>query len=219
MEPVDRIFVHHEGAGRPRDGVVLEPYTLIIGLTEWHADGTPSTDYSTKGFNHVSLGICLTGDRHTGYPVTDNDLVLIEQAIRHARNSNWVIESPIILPHKLAPGLDTGTVCPGDKTMARWPDVVAALWSGLKTPPISPPQEDDVQEAIVYPAEPLPNGPMKGLRPTCHGIVGSHVLTVLSAAQRDRLTPALGAPVPLPLALWCPDGTDRHLYVPYDPNA
>lgn len=215
--PVDRVFVHHEGAGKPADGKVLHPYTIIIGVHEWHFDGTPLDDYATRGFNHVSLGICLTGNRMI-YPVTDNDLALITDAFADALTAGFVTQSPTILPHKLTPGLTTGTVCPGDKTMERWPEVVGAIWSGLQTPPISPPEEDDVKEAIVYPAAKLTAGPYAGHQPQCLGIVGTHTLQVLSQDQVDRLKPVVGAPVPLPLDFWLDHGVDRHVYVPYNPN-
>jgi hypothetical protein len=82
----------------------------------WHS-------YATLRFNHVSLDICLSGNRMSSI-VTDADVGLIRGAFMDARARGYVTADPVVVAHRDSPG--SSTVCPGDLTMARWPVVAAA---------------------------------------------------------------------------------------------
>jgi hypothetical protein len=147
MSAVARITVHHEGAGVPTD----QPrgadggYSYWLGSTTWTRLRPPELSYATLGFNHVSLDICLSGNRMV-QPVTDADIAMIRAVCADARNRDELIDRPTVFAHKFSPG--SSTVCPGDQTMLRWPEIVAAcqtLAAGPRPvkvrPMISPPAQ------------------------------------------------------------------------------
>lgn len=125
MNPVDLVDIHHEGDGTPSDVPrgAKGGYTYWIGASRWTHLRTVWVSFATLHYNHVSLDICLSGDRMK-CAVTDSDIQLIHAAFMDARQRGYVTANPTVRPHKLSPG--SHTVCPGDNTMARWNDVVLA---------------------------------------------------------------------------------------------
>jgi hypothetical protein len=166
------VFVHHEGAGEPTDEVDRfgsEGYTIGIGVTRFAFFRSPSEDFATKGHNHFSLGICLSGNR-MNHDVTDSDLSLIREAMGEARRRGFVVERPKVQPHKdVFP-----TACPGDFTLARWDEVVQAV-NGT--------EEDDVKIELLVPTATLTEGALKGKRPTIARIVGTPIAFHVAAEQ------------------------------------
>lgn len=146
---LDIVDIHHEGFGQPRNGVYLPHYSYILGVDEWHIRSDlvsptapkPGGDTSTIDFNRILIGVVLTGNRQTGipnnpsYPVTDTDIVMMREVAADARNRQWLVDNPTVKPHHDMPG--SNTVCPGDNTMARWPEIVNAFQ-------LTAPIEDDM---------------------------------------------------------------------------
>lgn len=132
--PVGLVTVHHEGAGAPTDsGRYAEGgYTYGIGVTYWTHFRDVWSSYATLNYNHVSLDLCLSGNRME-YPVYDKDIEIIRGAVTDARSRGYVIDAPEVRAHRNSPG--SSTVCPGDHTMQRWADVVAACTAGGPPPP------------------------------------------------------------------------------------
>jgi hypothetical protein len=135
--PVGLVTVHHEGAGTPSDVPrgAAGGYTYWIGASRYERLRDVWSSFATLGFNHISLDVCLSGNRMTS-PVTAADLELIRMAVADARNLGYVIGSPVVLAHRNSPG--SSTVCPGDRTMARWSEVVAACTRTGPTPAPAP---------------------------------------------------------------------------------
>jgi hypothetical protein len=148
--PLDIVVKHHEGAGKPRNGVQLPHYSYVIGLDEWHirsdlvgpAAPKPGGDTSTMDFNRIVIGVCLTGNRCI-YRITDIDIEMMQEIAAHARRQGWLIDHPTVKPHHDMPG--SNTVCPCRKTMDRWPDIVNAYQIST-----SPPVGDDVPKDKDY---------------------------------------------------------------------
>lgn len=130
---VDLVTIHHEGAGAPSDVPrgADGGYTYWIGATRWERLRSVYTSYATLHFNHVSLDICLSGNR-MDHPVTDADIALIHGAFMDAHAHGEVVDVPRVQAHRDNNGKYEfrgslfSTVCPGDLTMARWPLAVAA---------------------------------------------------------------------------------------------
>jgi hypothetical protein len=124
MAPVARVTIHHEGAGSPTDNPrgAAHGYSYWIGATYWTRLRSPQESWATLNYNGVSLDICLSGNREN-YPVTDRDVEMIRQVCADARNRDEVVDQPAVLAHKYSPG--SQTVCPGEKTMDRWEEIVA----------------------------------------------------------------------------------------------
>lgn len=113
--PFTRVVQHHEGAGAPSDNVMrfaAGGYSYGIGLHSWTRFRDPAEDYSTAGFNHVVVGVCLSGDRNV-YPVTDNDILMMEQIAVDARGRGWLVVNPTVTPHREMPP-PNNTICPGN---------------------------------------------------------------------------------------------------------
>jgi len=137
--PLSLVDIHHEGFGKPRNGVYLPHYSYILGVDEWHIRSDlntpvavkPGGDTSTIDFNRELIGVVLTGNRQTGikdnpaYPVTDIDIEMMVEVGVDARRRGWLVNNPVVKPHKDMPG--SNTVCPGDLTLARWDDVSNAF--------------------------------------------------------------------------------------------
>lgn len=141
--PVTLVTVHHEGAGAPSDVArgAHGGYTYWIGATYFTHLRTVWSSFATLNFNGSSLDLCLSGNRME-YPVTDGDLNLIRNACADARARGYVVNAPTVRAHRNSPG--SGTVCPGDKAMARWSEIVAACTAGGTAPPAPGPGGDDV---------------------------------------------------------------------------
>lgn len=157
--PLNRVVQHHEGFGKPRNGVQLPHYSYILGLDEWHIRSDlisptapkPGGDTSTIDFNREVVGVCLTGNRQSGikdnpaYPVTDVDIEMMVEVGVDARRRGWLISNPIVTPHKDMPG--SNTVCPGDLTLARWGDVSNA-YQLIVPPENDMPADKDFVDAL-----------------------------------------------------------------------
>lgn len=134
MSPAGRATQHHEGAGQPTD----EPrgagggYTYWIGTTRWIRLRDVASSFATLHYNHVSLDVCLSGDRDV-HPVTDLDLLLIHRAYDDAHQRGEITASPQVLPHRWSPG--SSTVCPGNLAMLRWNQVARCYIAVGPTPP------------------------------------------------------------------------------------
>src|SRR6266404_1456091 len=111
MNPVDLVTIHHEGAGTPTDvpRYAGGGYTYGIGASRWEHFRDVWVSYATLDFNHVSLDICLSGNRMISM-VTDPDIQLIHGAFMDARQRGYVTANPTVRAHKNSPG--SSTVCP-----------------------------------------------------------------------------------------------------------
>lgn len=121
---VNRATIHHQGAGAPNDnygGFSEGGYSYGIGKTGWSRFRSPYDSWATLNYNHVSLDVCLSGNR-MDYVVTDQDIRWLHEIFMDCYHRNEVVATPEVIPHRNSPG--SATVCPGDHTMARWNDVV-----------------------------------------------------------------------------------------------
>lgn len=137
---VDKVFIHHEGAGSPTDWPrgADGGYTVWVGPSRFTILRPPSQDYSTIRHNHVSAGICLSGNRHPawlsrGHQVTDTEIRLIGEACAELRRRGELTASPTVGAHRSV----YQTACPGDRTMDRWGEIVAACNGTVTVQPSS----------------------------------------------------------------------------------
>jgi hypothetical protein len=141
---VDRVTIHHEGAGKPTDDIdrpLHQKYSIGIGVTTYKMARPPQDSFVTVGQDGKhSLQVVFTGDRNI-YPVTDNDIDLVRRAVRTANALGWVTLDPDLFLH-----CDTMvTGCPGFHARARRADLERAV-TGLVTvtrPATPEPEEDD----------------------------------------------------------------------------
>ena len=119
MAPVDRVTIHHEGAGSPTENVQrflsTDDYSIGIGITGFVVERSPSESFVTTGQNgHRSLQVCLSGNRDE-HAITDSDIDLVRRAVAAPRARGWVTDRPDVFFHK-----DTvGTACPGTNSINR----------------------------------------------------------------------------------------------------
>jgi hypothetical protein len=162
--PVDLVTIHHEGSlangGAPVDPPQLGRfaeggYCYGIGATVWERWRAPVDNWATLNFNGEDLTLCWSGDRHTGYPITDLDLELLHGAFLDSYNRGEVTASPQVRAHRNSPG--SATACPGDFTMARWGEVEAACRAtgappatGAPAPPTTTGGDDDMPGTKDY---------------------------------------------------------------------
>lgn len=129
MNPVTRITIHHEGAGNPVDWARGGEGGYSIWIGDVGGDHSyvmlrsPWSSWGTLHFNHVSLDICLSGNRMVDQ-VTDADVATIAQAVGDARARGWVIDSPQVVDHHDSEG--SSTVCSGNHTREVWAKIVGA---------------------------------------------------------------------------------------------
>jgi hypothetical protein len=172
--PFNVIVEHHEGDGKPRNGVYLPHYSYIIGLDEWHlrsdlvdpAAPKPGGDTSTGDFNRTVIGVCATGQRQTGipdspaYPVTNTDIQIRVEIGNDARKRGWLVDYPNVVPHKDMPG--NSTACPGDLTLQRW----AEIKNAYQAHPVPVPQQGGVLlTTVASPQKGNPSGRVPTARP------------------------------------------------------
>lgn len=138
---VDLVTIHHEGGGAPTDSPrgAHGGYTYWLGASYWTWLRSVWDSYATLNFNGVSVDICLSGDRHTGYPVTDKDVEMIRGICTDARSRGYLIDAPMVRDHQSSPG--SSTACSGNNTRDRWPEIVAACQKGGATVPPKQPSE------------------------------------------------------------------------------
>lgn len=145
---VDLVTIHHEGAGTASNTArgAAGGYTYWIGDTTWTRLRSVDTSFATLHFNHVSVDICLSGNRMVE-PVTDNDIALIHAAFMDAHTHGEVTDTPKVQAHRdnngkyFFRGSLFSTVCPGDFTMGRWADVTAACRVAPAPPVLTPAQK------------------------------------------------------------------------------
>jgi|SRR5262252_779811 len=138
--PVSLVTIHHQGGGAPTDnssGYSYGGYTYGVGASRWERFRSVWESYATLNFNGVSLDICLSGDRHTGYPLYDADIERIRGICADARNRREVVDNPQVRDHSQSPG--SATACSGNNVRARWAEVVAACQKGAQ--PSAPPSQ------------------------------------------------------------------------------
>lgn len=160
---VDTVTIHHEGAGSPSDEArgASGGYTYWIGSTRWEWLRSVYTSYATLHFNHVSLDICLSGNR-MDYLVNDADIALIHGAFMDCHARGEVVDNPRVQFHRDNNGLYEfngsifSTVCPGDHAVARRAEIEAACRVAPVTPP-SPP----VDPKLTQWAERLQHTPLR----------------------------------------------------------
>lgn len=136
--PVSLVTVHHEGVGAPTDNPrgAHGGYTYWIGASYWSWLRSVWDSYATLNFNGESVDICLSGDRHTGYAVTDKDIQMIKGACQDARSRGYLIDAPMVRAHRNSPG--SSTECPGDNTMMRFGEIIDACQKSTTTPSPKP---------------------------------------------------------------------------------
>jgi hypothetical protein len=127
MAETDRVIVHHEGGGKPRDAwdcLIAADYSIAVGSTRIEVRNSPANSFRTDGTTGPSLQICLTGNRDT-YEVTDNDLRLIGEACDEAEQFGWI---PSAAARRCQFHGDTAaTACPGAHTRDRRDDIYAVV--------------------------------------------------------------------------------------------
>lgn len=135
-DPVSLVTIHHEGGGSPTDVPrgAEGGYTYWVGASYFTWLRNVWDSYATLNYNGVSLDICLSGNR-MDYPLYDRDIQMISNICADARDRGYVVDNPQVRAHKNSPG--SSTACPGDNTMARWDEVVAACQKTASSPPSS----------------------------------------------------------------------------------
>ena len=132
--PVARVTIHHEGAGTPSDIArgADGGYTYWVGPTRWVRLRSVKKSFATKGYNHVSVDVCISGDR-TNIPVTDAEVRMIGGCVADARARGEVVDHPGVYPHSES----FPTACPGNKTRERFPEIVAVCQVTAPTPALT----------------------------------------------------------------------------------
>lgn len=143
--PVSMVHIHHEGGGAPCTVAQAERfrhggYCAPICTDGWTRWCSPEQGYATADWNGRDLTLCLSGDRHTGYGVTDHDLQVIHEAFMDFYNRGEVTATPDVVAHRDAGG-SNATACPGDLAMARFQEIAAQCRAGAA--PTPEPEGDD----------------------------------------------------------------------------
>jgi hypothetical protein len=114
-----RVVIHHQGAGRPNDNFAYADggYSYGVGINLWRNFREPRLDWSTIDFNHVVVGVCLSGNRED-YVVTQKDMQLLREISFDAKSKGWLVDIPEVIPHRESPG--SNTVCPGMNAAPPW---------------------------------------------------------------------------------------------------
>lgn len=128
--PVNMVHIHHEGGGAPCTAAQCDRfshggYCYGIGTDTFRRWRSPGENWATADWNHRDLTLCFSGDRHTGYEVTDHDLIVLHNAFMDSYNRGEVTAAPSVVAHRNAGG-SNATACPGDRAMRRFNDIVVA---------------------------------------------------------------------------------------------
>ena len=155
---VNMVHIHHEGGGSPTTAAGCARfseggYCCGIGTDTFARWRSASENWATADWNHRDWTPCFSGDRHTGYEITDHDLTVLHNAFMDAYNRGEVTANPQVVAHRNAGG-SNATACPGDKAMARWNDIVNACRAGGAAPSPTPPPSGGVP---AYPGTLLQN--------------------------------------------------------------
>lgn len=142
MAPLNLVTIHHEGAGDPSDipRGAKGGYTYWLGVTGFTRLRSPYESYATLHYNHVSVDICLSGNRDQ-YEVTQLDLIRLGQIAADARGRGELGPNPVVRPHKWT----FNTACPGGHTMAVWEDIAKKFAGTAHTTPPLPAQRPVLQ--------------------------------------------------------------------------
>jgi hypothetical protein len=109
----------------PSGGVIAEGAGLTIGA-------------HTSGYNSTTFGFCLIGN-YTDVDPTDEQIAAFGEWFRWMVDNGWLRADAWIEPHRAR----KATACPGDCTIRRWDDLIAA--TRLPAPPPAPrPQPIDL---------------------------------------------------------------------------
>jgi hypothetical protein len=131
MAPLALVTIHHEGAGTPTD----EPrgaaggYTYWVGPTASTRLRSPYQSYATLHYNHVSVDICLSGNRDL-HPITDHEFRSLRWIAADVRARGELISGPTVRPHRFTFNTD----CPGGQTMNAWPQVAKCFSAPIVNP-------------------------------------------------------------------------------------
>jgi hypothetical protein len=140
VAPVDLVTIHHEGSlangGAPSDDVGRFKeggYCCGIGANLYERWRAPADNWATLNYNGEDWTPCYSGDHHTGTALRAQDIDLLHLAYMDAYTRGEVTAAPVVRAHRNSPG--SATACPGDFTIERWDDVVAACRPGPSKPP------------------------------------------------------------------------------------
>lgn len=133
MSALALVTIHHEGAGIPTDVPRGKAggYTYWLGPNGYSRLRSPYDSFATLHFNHVSVDVCLSGDRDV-WPVSDADIVRLTAIAQEVRRNGELINQPLVRPHKLSPG--SNTVCPGDDAMHDWTRIGSCFVTTVANP-------------------------------------------------------------------------------------
>jgi hypothetical protein len=140
---VGRATIHHEGAGKPRNGVDLSKYGYSAavypdGETIW---APPLASFATRGYNHVSFDVVFTGDRDV-YDLTLADMLRAAHLAYRAVKNGWLTRDATTYPHGTLGWRPAGTPPGSSPTMsgdarAREVRSVAVVDRGRATEPVA----------------------------------------------------------------------------------
>jgi hypothetical protein len=125
MAPLTLVTVHHEGAGEPTDFArgAAGGYTYWVGPNGFTHLRSAFASFATLHYNHVSVDVCLSGDRDV-FSITNNDLIRLTAIAADARARGELTEgTPTVHPHRFS----FNTACPGNRTMDMWAKIVACF--------------------------------------------------------------------------------------------
>ncbi len=154
---IQRVTLHHEGAGTPTNNVQRFSeggYSYGNGQTLWQRFRSPYVSWGTLGWNHRSVDICISGNRMV-YEVTDEEVQHTREICADARARGELVDDPDVVFHHDSPG--SNTVCPGFWTYHRQPALVAACHKSPSPPPPDPPLPPIGAENVNYPDEVHPS--------------------------------------------------------------
>jgi hypothetical protein len=147
--PFTTVVIHHQGAGTPNNAYQFAGggYSYGVGVGSWRNFRDPSTDFSTADYNHVVVGVCLSGNRNES-PVTQMDLQQLREISLNAKHNGWLVQEPEVRPHREMGG-GNNTICPGNNAAPPWGPYPGnrVIWDqivGCFTGQAVPVPEDDV---------------------------------------------------------------------------
>lgn len=109
-----------ERVGQQRFGMF--PYSFCSHPSGVIAEGAGLTiGAHTHGYNSTTFGFCLIGD-YTHRDPTDEQIASFGAWWRHMVANGWLRADAQLIPHRAR----KATACPGDRTIRRWDDFIAA---------------------------------------------------------------------------------------------
>lgn len=177
--------IHHEGAGDPGhlERIAHAGYTYGVAGTTVKRYRSVAESFATAHFNHVSVDVCLSGDRRY-HPVTDTEVRSIRQCFADARGRGEVIANPQIRPHAWTP--DNSTICPAHFTLLRINEITAVCQGTVPAPQPPHPNHPTLAPGSTGPAVALLQHELNvgtGQHLAQDGIFGAHTLLAVHAFQ------------------------------------